>query len=80
MEKLYDRKWIEVEEVDHADTTWGARYHLYVDKKGNYYADLDDDARELTNIGSAYKQIEEQEAKESFAEYIEELEKAQNEE
>lgn len=33
MEKLYDRKWIEVEEVDHADTTWGARYHLYVDKK-----------------------------------------------
>lgn len=80
MEKLFDGKWIEVEKVDHKDTTWGVRYYLYVDGAGNYYADLDDDARELTNIGSAYKQIGEQEAKEMFAEYIEELEEAQNEE
>lgn len=80
MEKLYDSKWIKVEKVDYKDTTWGARYCLYVDKDGNYYADLDDDARELTNISPIYKQIGEQEAKKLFAEYISELEEAQGEE
>lgn len=80
MQKLYNGEWIKVEKVDHEDTTWGVRYYLYVDKDGNYYADLSDDTRELTNISPMYKQIEEQEAKEMFAEYIEELEEAQNEE
>ena len=80
MEKLYNGEWIKVEKIDHEDTTWGVRYYLYVDGDGNYYADLSDDARELTNISPIYKQIEEQEAKEMFAEYIEELEEAQNEE
>lgn len=74
IEKVYNLKRIKVEEVDCAYTSWGAKYSLYVDGNGDYYADEDDGSDNVVNITPVYSNIKEPEARELFSEYIEMLE------
>lgn len=81
---LFDGRWIKVDEIDQIETSWGYDYSLYRDKDGRYYVTLCDGMSDVIEIcGMEHRwgeEVTEDMAKARFRQYMDDLEKTQDEE
>ena len=77
---LFDGQWINAEEIERAEVSWGADYLLYKDEGGRFYATLCDgmpDVIELCSLEQSLGGVTEEMARKAFQEYIQHFEKEQ---
>lgn len=77
---LFDGQWINAEEIERVEMSWGDYLRLYKDEGGRFYATICDgmpDVIELCRLERSLGGVSEEMARKAFQDYIQSVENEQ---